>query len=124
MSDRPTLAVPTMMPEGYIAYFGNLQYVEFCTVLGLPQLPYSEFVNRTVEQGPYWWEKSLVLGDIQILPPVEQYRLLLAHAHPKEFHGPERYFNYIKLYKGDRRKLLLELGGNPGTEWFERALCI
>ena len=124
MAHRPTLAVPQPRADDYLAYWGDTQYTSFCNALGLPHLRYSEFVAQTIEKGPLWWEKAIQLSDITRLPSVEDYRLLLASSHPEEFSGPRRYFHYIRLYKGDRKNLLHQLGGVPNTAWYESAMCL
>lgn len=124
MACRPTLAVPRPQAAEYLAYWGDVQYASFCSALGLPRLPYREFAVQTTKRGPLWWEHALQLCDITQVPSVEDYRLLLASSHPEEFDGPQRYFHYIRVYKGDRKQLLRQLGGVPNTAWYESALCL
>lgn len=117
MACRPTLAIPDPTAREYIAYWGDVHYVEFCSALGLPRLDYWSFVQRTQREGPYWWVTALRLRDIRRLPSPDTYRSLLGDAHPHECTGPRRYEHYIRLHRGSRSDLIRALDTTDDAAW-------
>ena len=121
MLRRPTLAVPRPRAREYIAYYGDVEYADFCHALGLRRIDYWSFVQRTMSDGPYWWSSSLQLQDIRRLPSPDTYKSLLLESHPSECAGPRRYEHYIRMYRGNRDELLDKLDASNDAAWREWA---
>jgi len=114
---RPRLSPPRPPAETYLDYFGTIEYSDFCVPLGLEQLTYAAFEARTLEHGPGWWVRELKLEQINLYPPLEEYRMLVGEAYPDEVEGPSRFMHYIA---NAPQVNLVEIAGDD-AEWLARA---
>ena len=124
MAARPRLAIPRPSAEEYIAYWGDVQYTEFCRAFGLKRLSYLHFVDRTLRNGPNWWAREFKLQDMQLLPSPGTYCSLLSSTHQMECAGPRRFEHYIRMHRGKRNDLLEILDPQQDHAWREWAMRI
>ena len=128
---RPRVATIDRDADDYIDYWGTELYNDFCEDLGLTPMEYRTWVALTRERGVDWWYRNLELDDITRFPAVDDYRMYVRTAHPREADGPARLKHYVaKRASGmsaeQVHKLLwYDLGGNVDHAWYELALqCI
>ena len=125
---RPRVATIARDVTDYIDYWGAELYKDFCDDLGLTPMEYWTWEARTRERGVDWWYHDLKLDDIMRLPPVDDYRMYVRTAHPREADGPERLTYYVAKracgMSAEELHTLLwsDLGGNTDRAWYDRAL--
>ena len=130
MSDmlfRPRVTAVKRTTEQYIDWFGAELYKDFCASLGIAEVDYWEWEAITRARGVDWWSHDLELEQINRLPPVEDYQMLVRDAHPAEASGPRRLYHYVTMrikaekLEGDQVKdmLLHELAGARDAEWYQ-----